>query len=224
MKHHLREAARLGWGGARANLVPALALWGVGLTLILAYHFLDPVASFLDQIGRWKLAWSPWFAILSTALFGSLVPVFTQRVLVPKSPVSSSRQVLILMAFWALMGWEIDLLYRAQGHFFGNGTDPRTIIVKTFVDQFIWCPFFGLPQTVFGYLLAEKNGSFADCREALRRKPFLQRAIPLLIVTWAVWIPAVSLIYLFPPALQLPLMNIILALWTLILAFFAKNA
>ena len=77
---------------------------------------------------------------------------------------------------------------------------------------------------MLGYLLIEKNGSLAEFRASLKRKPFLDRAIPLMIANWVVWIPAVSLIYLFPLPLQLPLMNIILALWCLILTFFAKNA
>ncbi len=224
MKQHLREAGRLGLGGARANLLPALALWTVGVALVLAYTHLPPITSALDQVGHWKLTYAPWFAIFSTALFGSLVPTFIQRILVPKSRPPSGRQVILLMLFWAIHGWQIDLLYRGQAVIFGDGTDVATIIKKTMIDQFVWCPFLAIPQTIFGYLFAEKNGSLVACREALRHKGFLERAIPLLIATWAVWIPAVSLIYLFPPALQLPLMNIILALWGLILVFFAKHA
>ncbi len=63
-----------------------------------------------------------------------------------------------------------------------------------------------------------------EVKAALKQKPFFDRVIPLMIANWVVWIPAVSLIYLFPLPLQLPLMNIILALWCLILTFFVKNA
>lgn len=225
MKRHLREAARLGWGGARANLIPALALWLVGTILVVCYHQIEGVTRALDQVGEWKVTWSPWFAIASSSLFGSIVPAFIQRVLAPQSSHHQSPgQIFGLFLFWALMGLEIDLLYRTQAFLFGEGNDVSTIVVKTLVDQFIWNPFLGLPQTVIGYLLIEKNGSLKAFRQALRNTSFLQRAIPLLITTWVVWIPAVSLIYLFPSALQLFLMNIILALWCLILGFFAKNA
>lgn len=224
MRHHLQEAARLGWGGARANLLPAVALWVVGIGLVLAYHTIPPFSRALDQVGELKLAWTPWFAIVSTALFGALIPAMIQRVFAPRSTPQSGKQIVLLALAWAIQGWEIDLLYSLQAHVFGNGTDPATIVKKTLVDQFIWCPFLALPQTVLGYLFAEKKGSLSACRDALRRKPYLQRAIPVLIATWVVWIPAVSLIYLFPPSLQLPLMNIILALWSLILVFFAKHA
>jgi hypothetical protein len=105
-----------------------------------------------------------------------------------------------------------------------SGGAFMTILKKTLVDEFVWVPFFAVWQLVLGYLLIEKKGSVTEFRAALKRKPFLQRVIPLMIANWVVWIPAVSLIYLFPLPLQLPLMNIVLALWCLILTFFAKNA
>lgn len=225
MKRHLQEAARLGLGGAKANLLPALALWVVGLVLVVAYYQVDPVTRAFDQVGRWKLAWSPWFAIVSTSLFGSLIPALIQRVLVPGDRLRQTRRQLVgLMIFWAVMGFEIDLLYRVQASLFGEGHDTATIVKKTLFDQLVWMPFLAIPQTVAGYLLIDKEGSLAACRAALARKSFVQRAIPLTIATWTVWIPAVSLVYLFPAALQLFLMNIILALWALILIFFASQA
>jgi hypothetical protein len=225
MKRHLAEAARLGWGGARANLIPAFALWVVGLVLVFGYDRVAPFARFLDEAGRLKMAWSPWFAVVSTSLFGSLIPYLIQRVLAPDSPSRpTGAQVLGLMIFWALMGAQVDLLYRTLGEIFGEGKDPATIAKKTLVDQFVWVPVLAIPETVFGYLLIEKKGSLTACRAALRRKTFLERAIPLTLATWVVWVPAVSLIYLFPSALQLILMNIILALWSLVLTFFSKQA
>ncbi|MDA7647602.1 hypothetical protein N8661_02030 [Akkermansiaceae bacterium] len=107
---------------------------------------------------------------------------------------------------------------------FGNEINFQTILKKTLVDEFIWVPFFAVWQLVLGYLIIEKDGSVKEVKAALKQKPFFDRVIPLMIANWVVWIPAVSLIYLFPLPLQLPLMNIILALWCLILTFFVKNA
>jgi hypothetical protein len=42
-------------------------------------------------------------------------------------------------------------------------------------------------------------------------------------MTWALWIPAVTLIYSMPLPLQLPLANLILWLWMLILLFTSRN-
>ena len=224
MPSHLREVIRLGLGGARSNLLPGSILWVAGVVLVVLYYQVGVVAEVLDQVGEFKLKSSPWFAMVSMALFGSLVPWVAQAVFIKGEHQQSLGKVPLLFLFWAIQGWEVDWLYRIQAMLFGTGIDVTTIMQKTMVDQFVWVPFLGVPQVVLAYLFIENNCSLAACREALARKSFLQRAIPLVIATWIVWIPAVSLIYLFPLALQLPLMNLILALWCLILTFFAKNS
>ncbi len=224
MPSHLREVIRLGWGGAKSNLLPGSILWVAGIVLVVLYYQVDAVADTLDHVGDFKLKFSPWFAIVSTALFGSLIPWILQALFSKGTSKQSFHQVPLLLVLWGIQGWEIDWLYRIQAMLFGTGIDVTTIVQKTLVDQFVWVPFLGVPQLVLAYLFIENKCSLSACRRALQRKPFLQRAIPLIIATWIVWIPSVSLIYLFPLALQLPLMNVILALWCLILTFFAKNA
>jgi hypothetical protein len=196
----------------------------LGSVLVISYYHVEAVAAVLDRVGEMKVAWSPWFAIFSTALFGSLIPWLVQAIFRKSGERQPFRQVPLLLIFWGFHGWQVDWLYRIQAGLFGSGIDAMTILKKTLVDEFIWVPFFAVWQLVLGYLFIEKDCSLVACREALKRKPFLARAIPLMITNWVVWIPAVSLIYLFPLPLQLPLMNLILTLWCLILVFFAKNA
>jgi len=199
-------------------------LWAIGLVLVISYYQIHTVAEILDQLGDFKLRSSPWFAILSTALFGSLIPWLVQNLFLKGGEKQPFRQVPWLLLFWGFHGWQVDWLYRIQAELFGNKIDFQTILKKTLVDEFIWVPFFAVWQLVLGYLFIEKDGSVKEFKAALKQKPFFDRVIPLMIANWVVWIPAVSLIYLFPLPLQLPLMNIILALWCLILTFFAKNA
>jgi|TARA_B110000495_G_C23039206_1_gene622127 hypothetical protein len=220
---HFKEVVRLGWGGAKSNLLPGAVLWVLGIILVISYYQVQAVGEMLDRLGEFKLASSPWFGIISTALFGSLIPWIVQAVFLKGADKQPFRHVPWLLLFWGIHGWQVDWLYRIQAGLFGNGIDFMTILKKTLVDEFVWVPFLAVWQLVLGYLLIEKKGSLLEFRAALKKKPFLDRAIPLMIANWVVWIPAVSLIYLFPLPLQLPLMNIILALWCLILAFFAKN-
>jgi hypothetical protein len=224
VRSHLREVVRLGWGGAKSNILPGAVLWAIGLVLVISYYQIHTVAEILDQLGDFKLRSSPWFAILSTALFGSLIPWLVQNLFLKGGEKQPFRQVPWLLLFWGFHGWQVDWLYRIQAELFGNKIDFQTILKKTLVDEFIWVPFFAVWQLVLGYLFIEKDGSVKEFKAALKQKPFFDRVIPLMIANWVVWIPAVSLIYLFPLPLQLPLMNIILALWCLILTFFAKNA
>jgi hypothetical protein len=48
---------------------------------------------------------------------------------------------------------------------------------------------------------------------------YRRRVLPVMVSNWGVWIPAVSIIYMLPPALQLPLQNLVLCLWALMLIF-----
>jgi hypothetical protein len=41
--------------------------------------------------------------------------------------------------------------------------------------------------------------------------------------TWAVWIPAVTIIYCLPAPLQIPLFNLVLCFWVLVLSFISKR-
>lgn len=220
----LQEAWKLGIGGARSNLLPGAVLWILGITLVIAYYRNEAISDTFNRIGLWKDAFSPWFAILSTAVFGSLIPWLVQALLPSKNARQSFRQVPWLFLFWGIHGWQVDWLYRLQSLLFGVGTDAATIISKTLVDQFLWSPLLAMPQVLLSYLFIENELSPSRFKEALIRKGYLARAIPLMITNWVVWIPSVALIYLFPLPLQLPLQNIILALWCLIVSFFAKNA
>lgn len=219
-----REALRLGWGGAKANVLPGIALWMIGLALVISYYQLGSVALAFDQVGRLKTRTSPWFAMVSTAIFGSLIPWLVACLLLSKEKRQPFRQVPWLFVFWAFHGWQVDKLYYLQSVFFGNGNDVVTIVSKTIVDQFLWCPLLAMPQVVLFYLYVQQDLSRQGFQQALARKSYCQRAIPLLIANWVVWIPSVALIYLFPLALQLPLQNLILAIWCLIISFFSKNA
>ena len=55
MRGHLSEVVRLGWGGAKSNLLPGSVLWMVGLGLVISYYQIDTVAEILDQLGDFKL-------------------------------------------------------------------------------------------------------------------------------------------------------------------------
>ena len=219
---HLRETFRLGAGAIRKNLLPACVLWAIALALVMAYYYHSGTREKLDIVGRLKEEWSPWVAMISTAVFGSLVPAVVQRIFT-KGPGTPPRRVAGYFVFWAIIGLEVEYFYRFQNWMFGAELNFTTVAWKTFVDEFIWVPFLAIPQTIFGYLLIEKDGSIPECRAALKRRPYLRRAIPLMIANWVVWIPTVSLVYLFPLPLQLPLMNIVLGMWCLLVMFFSLD-
>jgi len=213
----------LGLKGARENLLPGIFLWIVGGILVVVYFTLPPATAVLDSLGAFKQRHNIWFAPVSTAFFGGLIPWIAQSILLPIHLRTPTRQLPWLMAFWAISGSFVNVFYSLQAQWFGDSADVLTIVKKTSVDQLLYTPIIAVPLMTLGYLLIEKTGSLYEVRAALQRKSFFHRTIPVLIANWAVWIPAISLIYLFPLSLQLPLVNIVLCFWCLILAFISKN-
>lgn len=221
--HLLRESFRLGWGGAKANLGAGVLLWVIGSALVASYYGLAPVRDFFNAVGYFKVKFTPGFAMISTAVFGSLLPYLFQLFFLSREQRQPFRHVPWLLGFWAIHGWQVDWLYRLQAMVFGDKATFTVLLQKTLVDQFVWSPLLAVPQVLLVYLFVENDCSLAKTRQALGRRNYFARAIPIMVVNWVVWIPAVTLIYLLPLALQLPLQNLILSMWCLLLIFFAKH-
>jgi hypothetical protein len=58
----------------------------------------------------------------------------------------------------------------------------------------------------------------------LDKAAFLRENLPAaLCATWIVWLPAVAVIYSLPPALQIPLFNIVLCFFSLLYAALTRR-
>ena len=169
----------------------------------------------LEQLGEWKQQAGFVFAATSTGLFGGLIPSLIHKV-TGKSD-SGAAFVLSNSLFWALKGIEIELLYRFQAWLFGDRTDWTVVAAKTAFDQIVYVTTIGLVNVVLFYLWRDCRYDFDEFRHRLGRNWYVQRVLPVLISNWLIWIPAVILIYCFPLALQLPVQNLILCFWVLIL-------
>jgi hypothetical protein len=124
----------------------------------------------------------------------------------------------ILVAFWAYKGLEVDLLYRLQSRVFGDTAHWTVLVQKVLVDQLLYCPLLAIPATTLCY-----SGLRRGWRRLLDGRSlagwYRREVIPLLVLNWMVWLPAVSLIYCLPLPLQLPMQNLVLCLWSLFLLF-----
>jgi hypothetical protein len=128
-------------------------------------------------------------------------------------------QGLGLTVFWAYKGFEIDLWYRLQAHMIGTGHDAGTIALKVVLDQFVYCPIYAVPVTTAVYQAAEAFPDWRGVRADIRAPHwYRRRVLPVLLANMGIWIPAVAVIYALPTPLQLPLQNIVLCFYTLIVA------
>jgi hypothetical protein len=213
--------------GARANLLPALALQAFALSLVLGYNHSVALKQALDQLGELKRTGGYGFSTLSTLVFGGLIP-FGVLLLSGKVPRGERRAQLVFYAtFWAWKGIEVDAFYRSQALLFGDESSLQVIATKTLVDQFVYNPLWAAPTQTLFFLWKDSQFSLIKTQQALRNDagfgPFWRRLLTVLLATWAVWIPAVSIIYSLPSALQLPLFNLVLCFWCLLLSFVSRG-
>ncbi|HTJ79925.1 MAG TPA: hypothetical protein VL357_13100 [Rariglobus sp.] len=221
----IREAPwHAGLRGARANLLPGLALQLFALVLVLAYYRHAPTRDAVNQLADLRGRMGVLFGILSTGLCGGLLPFLYLKAM----PATRSRytwaQGGAITAFWAYKGFEIGLWYRFLAWSVGEGNSPGTVATKMFLDQFVYCPLLAVPLTVLVYDWCEHQFSGAALAAEVRARGwYAQRVLPMLISNLGVWVPAVCIIYALPTALQLPLQNLVLCFFTLLLAHISKR-
>ena len=196
---------------ANALLVSGL----LALALAASYYLVPAVPRALTRLVEFRAETGAAFAIVSTALVGGLLPFLYLR----RSGRFVGWQGLGLTVFWAYKGFEVDLLYRLQAHCFGTGHDVATILIKVSVDQFVYGPLLAAPDMTAGYKLVEAHFDGAAVWADWKRPHwYRRRVLPVLISNLGVWVPAVAIIYLLPTPLQLPLQNIVLCFYTLVIA------
>lgn len=216
----LRQSLR----AARANLAPGLVLQCFAAALVAAYYLHGPSRAALERLAAFRTEVGPSFALVSTAIFGALIPFAVLRVSEPGKRRYDLAQMTALVLFWAYKGLEVSLFYALQARVFGEGKAFATIALKTFVDQFVYCPLFAAPCTWLVYAWVEHGFSGAHLAAEWRRPGWYARCVmPLLVATWGVWVPAVAIIYLLPTALQLPLQNVVLCFFTLLVIFMTRR-
>ena len=201
----------------KQNLAPALILQGFAISIVAIYYYWQDSHQVFNVISQMKssLGWK--FSLVSTALFGGVIPYLylTWSKLLARN---SWKIFAFYLIFWAYKGVEVDLFYTFQAELFGIQNDFITIVLKTSVDQFIYSAFWAVPSLMFIFLWMESNFNLADTKAKLNKSFFVIKIPTVIISNWLVWIPAVSIIYSMPPALQLPLFNLVLCFFVILLA------
>ncbi len=192
--------------------------------LVAGYYLHAPSRAALEGLAEFRGEVGLPFALVSTAIFGAVIPFLVLGLRRATRHRYDLRQMGVLTLFWAYKGLEVAVFYALQARWFGEGTDFTTIALKTFVDQFVYCPLLAAPCTWLVYAWVEHGFSGAHLREEWRRPGWYARCVlPLLVATWGVWVPAVAIIYLLPTALQLPLQNVVLCFFTLLVIFLTRR-
>jgi hypothetical protein len=223
MRFDWKRVLSSGLGGMKQNVLPGLGLWLLALLMVGA-DWLSPAAHDLFQsVGLWKTRYGISFSATTTAFFGGVVPFLFLLVTGRIGLARWKTELAFFALFWAYKGVEVDLLYRLQGHLFGDSATPGTIARKVLADQFVYNPIWSAPISALAFLWKECGFSWRTTTSKLGLE-FATFTVPVtLMSTWAVWIPAVTIIYCLPAPLQIPLFNLVLCFWVLVLSFISKR-
>ena len=216
---------KAGLRGARANLVPGIALQVFALALVLAYYWHAPTRDAFTKLTEFRASTGLLYGIVATAVFGGLLPALYLKLIPSTRSRYTTAQSLALVVFWAYKGFEVDLWYRILAATVGEGTDAGSVLLKMFLDQFVYCPIWAVPSLWFYFAWMERGFQLAPVLADIRRpRWYLRSVLPLLISNLGVWVPAVCIIYSLPTALQLPLFNLVLCFYTLLVAHLSRRA
>ena len=215
----LKEAAK----AARVNLVPGLILQLFALGLVLLYYFYAPSRAVFEVIAGLKTKYGYGYSMVSTALFGGLFPFLFLRIQKNTRMHAALHHLPFLLIFWAAKGVEVDVLYRLQAYFFGTDIRWSVVLPKIFVDQFVYMTIWGGPTMVIFLFWKDREYSFAKVKAILNKRCYPDRIFPVIVSNWAVWVPAVAIVYCLPLPLQLPIENIVLCFWVLILTLVMRK-
>jgi hypothetical protein len=224
MMRRMHEIIQRGLLAARRNLRPGLALQAVALALVLLYYFHVPTREVLLRVAEFKRQAGAALPPLATALFGGLIPFL---LMAARGEIPAGRHrtdLFFLLGFWAVNGVIIDFLYRAQAAAFGDQVDFPTVLKKTLVDQFVFCPLWSAPFAAVAMHWKNCGFSLRVLRAGLTLRAFALETMAVLLGIWAVWLPAVAIVYSLPLALQFPLFNVVLCFWSLLLAALSGGA
>ena len=217
-----KVAWQQGRSAAWKNRWPALFLTCFGFAIVLGYYQVDSVRNVLEAVGQYKVRIGYLFGILSTAFFGGLLPMVLPSLFGRRLPARFGFLLIANVLFWAYKGLEVDLLYQGQAWLFGDDAGWKTVSCKVLLDQMIYAPTCGLLNCVLFYVWRDNNFSLVETRTSLGPQWYSRKVLPALISNWCVWLPSVLLIYNLPLALQLPVQNLILCFWVLVLEIFTS--
>ena len=210
--------------GIRINLIPGLVLWIMGVCLVAIYYLGEFSRPWFNQIIILKETYGFAYSAVSTCFFGGLIPyVFMQ--LTGRDRLKGLWSGVIFLGYWAIRGIDVDAFYRLQAMVFGTEVDSLTIVSKVLVDQFVYCVVWASPITALFYTWREAGFSLKQWKGNKTWSELFDMILIFTVTTWVVWIPGTAIIYSLPYPLQIPLFNLTLCFFVILVSVFSqKNA
>jgi len=203
----------------KKNIGPGLLLQAFAVALLLSFYYHEPTQDFFRRITALRAQTGVLYGIVSTALFGGLIPFVIQRCRPAHRWRAPFKDLPFFLLFWGLMGFVVDRFYVLQAAVFGDGADLATVVTKVAVDQGFFAPFLAVPFIALAYTFKDCGYRFSGVLKTLNKQWLRQDLLPMLIANAMVWLPTTVVVYLLPLALQLPIQNLAQCFWCVLLLF-----
>ena len=207
----------------RQNLFAGIFIWIVATLVFFSYQSSEICQDYLDELARIKLQYGYLYSACATGLFGGLIPFLAMFFRGSVPPRRTFQWFLFFPLFWAFKGVEVDAFYRLQSFFFGASPEFKVVLYKVLVDQFVYCVIWSAPLTAIFYGWKDADFKWNDVVVLQNFGVMLDEILFLLLSTWIIWIPAVTIVYSMPNNLQIPLFNLTLCFFVLVITLSEKS-
>jgi hypothetical protein len=211
------EAVRLYW--------PAfLALQLAAAATVVGYYALVPVRDVAHWLLEWKIAWGLPFVAAASVFSGAILPETLKAILRPPGyrPPDAAAW-LHLGSLMALLGVMVDGFYQLQGQWFGDDGGIATVILKIFVDQFVYALFLVMPLVIVWFAWKENGYSMRRTAAAMGWRSLLAKIPILFVPNLCFWVPSLAALYALPTDLQFLLFVFVNGAWCLVMIFVARE-
>lgn len=202
--------------GIKINLIPGLILQTFAITLVLLYYNSESVKNACNNLADFKTEHGYLFSAVSTSIFGGVLPWLFLSF---RGTISKQQRLthgIFFTLFWFYKGIEVDFLYRMQAEMFGNEVNFPTIVKKVAFDQFVYNLFYACASITICYMWKDSGFSLRKTKEQINRRTFTFTLPSVIVSTWVIWLPTTAIVYSLPSPLQIPLFNIVLCFFVLL--------
>ncbi|MEI8341419.1 MAG: hypothetical protein WCH43_07805 [Verrucomicrobiota bacterium] len=215
----------IGLKAAKANFIPGLIIQALMLAVVLAYYWHEPVRLWLNALAQWKARLGYGFTVPLSMVAGGLLPELLKVIVFQRGKIhrENFETLAFSVVFWGFMGASVDTFYRLQAEWFGTAHTVSVLTKKVLVDQFVYNVVFAAPITVWAYELKSRGYSIRGISALFTYGYYRDQIVPVLIATWGVWLPVVTIIYSLPSLLQIPLFGLALGFWVLIMTYISSH-
>jgi hypothetical protein len=221
----VKEAFRKGLRATAQNLPPILALQALMGVIVILYYFWPPFTGVLTRLAVWQHWGGDLGNGLAAALAGGVLSELSLVYFQDRGHWTWSHleNLCFKFAIFFVSGCVVFEFYRFQAYWWGQGASLSIVLPKVICDQFGYTVLFASPYYTLLTRWHVLRYSGSRLWAELDRHFLTERFLPVLVVNWMFWIPAISLVYAMPTILQPPLYIFATAVWGLLVPAVMKQ-